>query len=312
MTDDTPSPETLVSFPLPGDNILQTFTLERPNIRGRVLRMGRLIDDILRPLKYPDRIATVTGETISLAVLLSSMLKYDGIFILQAKGDGAINRLVADVTSDGAVRGCAGFDADKLAALPDDAAIGQMMGKGYMAFTVDQGDHTERYQGIVGLEGATLKDCVHHYFNQSEQIRTAIRVAVQKTADGWRAGAVMLQHMPYGGNIPQDHKPQDTQGEEDWKRASLLLETATDEELLDPRLHENTLLFRLFHEEGVRVYTPTDLTKGCRCTMEKLQGIIAVLSEDDRRDIVVDGKIGMNCEFCNKEFLFNPDGTPQV
>ncbi len=314
MTDETPSlnnsdkPE-VVAFPMPDDNLVQTFTLEKSNVRGRVVRMGSVLNDILLPHHYPEVVGRLAAETAILTVLLSSMLKYEGIFILQAQGDGGVTRLVSDMTSEGDLRGHAGYDKEKLSEFQDGdrPSIKHLMGDGYMAFTVDQGEHAERYQGIVELKGETMQDCVHHYFNQSEQIKTAIKIAIRHDERGWRGGAIMLQHMPLAANIPQDVKPEEST--EDWNRVQILLNTASDEELLDERLHENVVLFRLFHEEQVRVFTPQLLRKGCRCNSDKLRNVIKMLPEDDQKEIVVDGKITLTCEFCNKEFGFAPDGT---
>lgn len=293
----------VVSFPLPDDSHVQTFHLERANIRGRIVRLGRLLNEILEPHDYPEAVAQAIAESVTLSILLSSMLKYEGIFILQAQGDGAVSRLVTDVTSSGDVRATAGFDRDKIGELEESPTVNDLFGKGYLAFTVDQGDHTDRYQGIVELQGKKLEDCIHHYFMQSEQIKTAVRTAVTCDENGqWRAGAIMLQHMPDDHKIPQDDKPVN----DHWPRAQILLMTCKDEELLDPRLHDDTLLYRLFHEEGVRVYDPQALRKGCRCTPEKLTRILNMLSSEDRVEATVDGKITMNCEFCNKNFDFDP------
>lgn len=298
--------EAIIKFPMPDDSHVLTFDLERANLRGRIVRLGRVLDTILEPHDFPEVIEKILAETVTLSILLSSMLKYEGIFILQAQGDGAVVRLISDVTSAGDVRGTAGYDKDKLAALlkknpaPN---LSDVLGQGYLAFTVDQGEFTERYQGIVELK-ATLLDSIHHYFDQSEQIGTAIKLVVAKGEDGkWRAGAIMLQHTPDHSNIPQDIKPI----AENWNRAQILLETCTDEELLDVKLHDDTILFRLFHEEGVRVYKPHAVTKGCRCTPEKLKNVLSLLSDDDLDHAATDGKITMTCEFCNKDFIFKSD-----
>lgn len=302
---DTPSDTSIVSFPLPDDSHVQTFHLQLANLRGRLVRLSGALNDILGPHEYPDPVARLVSETVILTTLLSSMLKYEGIFILQAQGDGPVTRLVADMTSAGDLRATAGYDAEKLAAIEDpNPSLKELMGEGYLAFTVDQGANTERYQGIVKLEGYSLLDCIHHYFAQSEQIATSIRMAVGKDENGqWRGGAIMLQHMPDHSNIPQDAKPV----AENWNRAHILLQTCKDEELLDPRLHDDTLLMRLFHEEGVVVYPPLPVREACRCSREKLDSILRSMSEEDRRDSVMDGKITVTCEFCNSIYEFDPD-----
>lgn len=298
--------DSVVQFPVPDDSHFLTFDLERANLRGRILRLGKVLDNILSPHQFPEAVEKLLVETMTLSVLLSSMLKYEGIFILQAQSDGIISRLVSDVTSAGEVRATAGFDRagmDILLAANPAPQISDLLGKGYLAFTVDQGEFTERYQGIVELKG-NLLESIHHYFSQSEQIGTAIRMAVEKGEDGkWRAGAIMLQHTPDHTNIPQDNKPT----AENWNRAQILLETCTDTELLDLKLHDETLLYRLFHEEGVIIYKPHRITKGCRCTPEKLKGVLSMLTPDDLDHAAIDGKVTMTCEFCNKNFNFSKD-----
>lgn len=298
--------ESIISFPLPDDSHVLTFDLERANLRGRITRLGKILDDVLTPHHFPEPIEKLLVETMTLSVLLSSMLKYEGIFILQAQGDGIVSRLVADITSSGEMRGTAGFDADMLADLlsknPHPSAV-QLLGKGYIAFTVDQGEFSERYQGIVELKDDLL-DSIHLYFSQSEQIGTAIKMAVQKGDNGkWQAGAIMIQYTPDHSNIPQDSKPI----AENWNRAQILLETCTDTELLDFKLRDEILLYRLFHEEVVRVYKPQPITKGCRCTPEKLKNVLALLSAEDLDHAANNGNVTMTCEFCNKDFGFSID-----
>ena len=296
----------VVSFPLPDDSHIQTFHLEKANLRGRIVRLGTVLNDIIKPHNYPEAVEGLVAEAVTLSLLLGSMLKYEGTFILQAQGDDAVTRVVSDVTSNNEVRGTASFDAEKLKEVLklDKPNLRDLMGRGYLAFTVDQGEFAERYQGIVELQVENFKTSIQHYFAQSEQINTAINLAVKKDEQGnWRAGAIMLQHMPEHEKIPQDAKPV----AENWLRASILLETCKEEELLDPRLSDDTLLYRLFHEEGVRVFPEQKITKGCRCTPEKLQNILKTLSDDEKQEAAVDGKITMTCEFCNRHFNFQPE-----
>lgn len=296
------------------DNVVQTFQLESSNLRGRVVKLGGILDEILSPHDYPREVAHLTGEAVVMALLLSSMLKYQGVFTLQAQGDGPIGAVISDVTSDMEVRGCASYNTEKLGLALQKAAkeqkghdgsgrIATLLGKGYLAFTVDQGSHAERYQGIVELQGESMVDCMHHYFQQSEQINTGVRMSVALRDGRWRAGAVMVQNMPEEGAARQDI---DSSTQDDWRRTMVLLHSCSDEELLDSSLHSNDLLYRLFHEEGVRVFSPSRVTKGCRCTMDKLENILMMMPEDDRTDMTVDGRIVMTCEFCNQDFSFDP------
>lgn len=295
------------------DNVIQPFQLEVSSLRGRIVRLGETLNDILKAHDYPKPVAHLVAEQATLALLLGSMLKYEGIFTLQAQGDGPISMLVADVTSDGEVRACATFDEERvetarqnLEALktPEGSEhhLAEFLGEGHIAFTVDQGSHMERYQGIVELQGGSLVDSIRHYFSQSEQIGTAIKMAVGLRGGQWRGAGVMLQHMPEDDKNPA--LGETNLGEDDWRRAMILLDSCTDDEFLDPDLDHNSLLMRLFHEEGVRVYSPIMVTKGCRCSQDRLENMIMMMSADDRDYMQEDGVIKMMCEFCSIEFCF--------
>lgn len=287
------------------DNFILPFQLESSALRGRVVRLDTAVDDILSAHAYPEAVNGHLAQTITLAAMLSSMLKYDGIFTLQAQGQGALSMLVSDMTSAGVIRGCATFDKDELA--DKGTALGDLMGEGYMAFTVDQGEGTERYQGIVELKD-TLEGSIQHYFTQSEQIQTGIVLAAARVDGSWRAQGIMIQHMPEeGGKKPGNME------EDDWRRAMVLMQSCKADELLDPGLSAEDILFRLFHEEGVRVYDLQALRKGCRCSEEKIAAMLKMMSDDDIRDMTVDGSIAMTCEFCSREYRFNPaDLAPKL
>jgi molecular chaperone Hsp33 len=177
-----------------------------------------------------------------------------------------------------------------------------LLGKGYMAFTVDQGAYTERYQGIVELKDGTLSESVQNYFRNSEQIATGIRTAIVYEDGHWRAGGILIQHVPEEGGIAGS-----SEGDEDgWRRTMLLLQSCTNAELTDSELSTNDVLYRLFHEEGITVQPVQHLRKGCRCTPERLEGILAGMPEEDRKDMAVNGVITMNCAFCSRDFIFDP------
>ena len=292
------------------DDIVQPFQIDPFRLRGRLVRLGPALDQVLTRHDYPVPVATLLGEAIALAITLSGALKYDGVFTLQTKGDGPIRLLVADVTTAGAVRGYAQFDAAKLAQLGPDvgSSVPRLLGAGYLALTVDQGEHTERYQGIVALEGATLAECVHHYFRQSEQVEAGIKVAVgqRRDPDGqlrWRGGTLMIERLPKDGGADTAREAED----EGWRRAMVLMATGTSEELLDPDLRPEALLFRLFHEDGVRVYRPHALTAQCRCSRERVERMLTALPPRDLVDLAVDGKLVVTCEFCNATYSFDEE-----
>jgi len=291
--------------PVP-DDLVQPFQIEPFALRGRLVRLGPAIDSILTRHAYPAPVATMLGEAITLAVALAGALKYDGVFTLQTKGDGPIRMMVADVTTAGALRGYAQFDAARLGAgAATLAAVPRLLGAGYLALTVDQGEHTERYQGIVELQGGTLAECVHHYFRQSEQVEAALKVAVAHMPDAsgtlrWRAGALMIQRLPREAFTLESEIEDDA-----WRRAAIFMSSSTSAELVDPALPPERLLFRLFHEDGVRAYAPHALMAKCRCTRHRVETVLRALTPDEIADMKVDGKITVTCEFCSAVYDFD-------
>ena len=297
------------------DDLVQPFQIDSFQLRGRLVRLGPLIDEILTRHAYPEPVAALLGEAIALAVALARALKYEGVFTLQTKGDGPVRMMVADVTTAGAVRGYAQLDADKLARAAAAAeasgmslhgSVPRLLGAGYLALTVDQGEHTERYQGIVALEGASLVDCVHHYFRQSEQVEAGLKVAVARVPDGdgvprWRAGSLMIERLP-----PEDRLRREAE-DEGWRTAMILMSSSTSKELVDPTLSPETLLFRLFHEEGVRAYAKRPLAAKCRCSRERVENMLRALEPADIADMTVDGKVIVTCEFCSTIYPFAED-----
>lgn len=296
---------------VPANDLIQPFQVERYGLRGRLVRFGSAADDILNRHAYPEPVAVMLGQMMAVAAILAGALKYDGVFTVQAQGNGPIQLMVADVTSTGDVRAYAQYDADRLAALvaaaPDGAvgdSVPHLLGAGYLAFTVDQGPDTERYQGIVELTGATLADCLHHYFRQSEQIDAAIKVAVAHHppgADhvGWQIGALMVQRLPKGSALHQEER------EEGWREAVVLMGSATNRELLDPGLHPDALLYRLFHEPGVRVYKPLSLQSACRCSRDRVSTMLRSFPKTEIQSMVDEGKVVVTCEFCRRVYSFD-------
>lgn len=295
-------------MPLVPDDLVQTFQIEPFALRGRLVRLGPAIDSILTQHAYPAPVAAMLGEAITLAVALAGALKYDGVFTLQTKGDGPIKMMVVDVTTAGALRGYAQFDAAKLEAeTAISGSVPRLLGAGYLALTVDQGEHTDRYQGIVELTGSTLADCVHHYFRQSEQVEAALKVAVGQVPDEsgttrWRAGALMIQRLPREAYTLERETEDDA-----WRRAAILMSSSTSAELIDPALAPERLLFRLFHEDGVRAYRPHPLMAKCRCTRDRVETVLRALTPDEIADMKVDGKITATCEFCSASYDFDEE-----
>jgi molecular chaperone Hsp33 len=281
---------------------LQPFMLDASELRGRMVRLGQTAHTIISCHDYPAPIASFLAEMLSLTALLAGMLKFDGVFTLQVKGNGPITLAVCDLTNTGHLRGYVQYDADAAKLLPANQAptLSQLCGGGYMAFTVDQQNSTDRYQGIVELSGDKLSDAVRHYFEQSEQIKTAFEVSVGQQQGMWYSAAIMLQAMPQDQNA-------ENLGETDidgWRRAMMLLQTVSSAELLDENLPVNAVLYRLFNEEGVRVFPPLDIVAKCRCSREKIAPIIEGLPQSEKEELAEDGKITVICEFCSHNYHF--------
>jgi molecular chaperone Hsp33 len=297
-----------------GDQALP-FQLDALGVRGRLVRLGTSLDSIIERHGYPLAVARPLAEAMVLCTALATSLKYDGIFTLQISGDGPIRLLVTDLTTDGALRGYAQFDSWKLAValgagtseVPE-GYVPKLFGRGRLAFTVDQGQHTQRYQGVVPLEGATLADCAHTYFRQSEQLPTGIKIASRRTSDGgahhWRASALMVQQMPEfdAGRIDVDRE----QREDDWRKAVILMASATEAEMLDPKLPAMTLLHRLFHAEQPRLFARRPFAARCRCSRERIDRVLRSIKReelDDLRDTT--GRVAVKCEFCSTEYTYD-------
>jgi molecular chaperone Hsp33 len=284
------------------------FFMPRRPVRGRLIRLGPLADALLTRHSAHPVVTRLAGEALALVAGLASALKFRGSFSLQAKGDGPISMLLADCTDTGALRGYARADEERLAALlaasPEPTAD-RLLGAGYLAFTVDQGPDTDRYQGVVEIHGRTLADMALHYFATSEQISSFVRLAAAPGPAGWRAAALILEKVAGDGGVDPDL---DAEAQlEAWRTGTALASTVTDAELLDDTLTPDALVQRLFGTEGVIVDRPRALAYGCRCSRQRLSGILEGFGADDLDHMTVDGGIVMTCEFCNMAFRFDRD-----
>ncbi|HYE28385.1 MAG TPA: Hsp33 family molecular chaperone HslO [Allosphingosinicella sp.] len=276
------------------------FTIPGRNARGRLVRLGPLLGHILSAHDYPAPIARILSEALVLAALLGSLLKEaEGQLTIQAQTErGIVELLVVDYRA-GELRGYVRFDTARLCDLPSHRDLAALFGKGSLAITFDHPLAKERYQGIVPLEGGSLAEAAQNYFSQSEQLPSVVRLAVDDT--GHVAGGILVQHLPEGEEgRDRLHTRLD---DPEWEHVRLLAETIKGHELTDPTLPLGDALWRLFHEEEVRVLDALPLHKGCRCSFDYIRGVIARFGADERADMVDDnGFISVDCEFCSRIF----------
>ncbi len=304
------------------DDVALPFAVEPLDVRGRVVRLGPSVDAILSRHGYPAAVARLLGEAAALTALMGAALKLEGRFQLQTRSDGPVDMLVVDFDAPDRLRAFARFDGERLAQAQGGATPAALLGKGHLAFTIEQGGDFSRYQGLVALAGQGLEEAAHEYFRQSEQIPTLVRLAVAESVTGagasWRAGGLMVQFLPEAseGRRPPDLPPGDAPAgalveepaEDDaWAEARALAATVEDHELVDPLLSSERLLFRLFHERGVKVFEPRPLRQACRCTDLRIRDMLRQFTPQERRDMVGDdGRIGVTCEFCSTHREFDP------
>jgi molecular chaperone Hsp33 len=309
---------------IPVDDAVLPFEVASLDLRGRMTRLGPALDEILTKHDYPPAVGKLLGEAIVLTTLLGSSLKFDGRFILQTQTDGPVSLLIVDFKAPDRLRAYARYNA---ALLTDGMDSGALLGKGHLAMTIDQGPDMSRYQGLVALEGGTLEDAAHEYFLRSEQIPTKVRLAVGEEWRGggsgpkhrWRAGGVLLQFLPkaperarqpdlHPGDAPEGAVVPDMVAEDDaWVEGQSLISTVEDVELIDPDLSGERLLYRLFHERGVRVFAPLPLRAQCSCSRDAVSAMLKSFAPDDRAGMVKDGKVVVTCEFCSSVYEFTPE-----
>jgi molecular chaperone Hsp33 len=288
------------------DDMVGAFQIEGEAVRGRVVRLGPAVDEILRAHAYPDPVANLLGEACALAAAVGSNLKFDGRLIVQAQGSGPVRYVVADYDTTGGLRGYCRYDEAQVASASEGfqrPGARTLLGDGVFVMTVDQGPEMDRYQGVTAIEGETLALCAEQYFAQSEQTPTRVLLAVGQADEGqgprWRAGGVMIQ------NIAEDDARGST--EEAWRRTQALFETLGEDELVDPALSSTRLLWRLFHEDGVRVFAAKPLRAFCRCSQERIETVLRSFGPADRADMVEpDGHIHVTCEYCSRVYAVEP------
>lgn len=319
---DSPAPSRPVS-PDAHDDCVLPFAVEALDLRGRLVRLGPAVHAILSHDDYPPPVARLLGEAAAMTALLGSLIESHGRFQLQTRSDGPVDMIVVDYEAPGKLRGFARFDA---ARVETEAWIAPaaLLGRGHLALTIEREEDAARYQGVVPLEGESLAEAAHLYFRQSEQIPSFVRLAVAEAVTprgrAWRAGGLLLQYLPSGGAPrardldpgdapPGGDAPTGREDEEDdaWREGSALAATLEDHELVDPSLSGERLLYRLFHERGVKVFAERTIEEFCRCSNERVENLLRSFSPEERRDMVGDdGRIGVTCEFCRQLRSYDP------
>lgn len=317
----------LQDYELVGDDVVVPFAVEPLDVRGRTIQCGPLIDTILKRHGYPQDVGFLLGELVVLSILLGSSLKFDGNFILQTQSDGPVSLAVVDFSTPGSIRAYARFDDDSLekAVAEGKSSPRELLGDGVMALTIDQGDHMQRYQGVVALDGETLEDVAHQYFQQSEQIPTLVKLAVAQVmrADGesgsvettWRAGGLITQFMPESSeriaikDLPggSGEDLDETEDDDAWTEALALAQTVAVDELTDPEIGVERLLYRLFNEHGVRVFEGSQVQELCSCSREKVIALVKSFEDEPAEDGSETDGMSTKCEFCSTTYEISAD-----
>ncbi len=309
------------------DDMVLPFQLDRPDIRGRVVRLDGVLDQVLRQHAYPAQIEALVAEAALLTALIGQSVKLRWKLSLQVRGNGPARLIATDYYGpevEGAaarIRAYASFDDERL---EPDARPFDQIGTGYFAVMIDQGDGMVPYQGFTPIAGKSLSDCAETYFAQSEQLPTRFQLTFGKSqapglAPHWRAGGVMLQHMPaVGGSVAADAGSGEGgllshvdilsgEASENWTRANLLLDTVEEIELIGPSVTPTDLLVRLFHEEAPRVFDATAVRFGCSCSADKVRQTMSIYSQKDiAKMTTADGIVTADCQFCSAHYEFDP------
>ena len=285
-----------------GDKLL-AFTLPERNVRGRLVRLDGVLETILSAHDYPQSIRSLLAETLTLAALSGGLLKDDGsqLTIQAQTGEGIVQLLACDYRN-GELRGYAQFDEERLRQAGDDTSLETLFGGGFLAVTFDLATSGQRYQGIVPLEGNSITAAFENYFRQSEQVPTLIRISVDASPNRPLAAGILVQHLAEGEegrerlHVRMDHP--------EWEHVAIIADTIRPDELIDPALSLEALLWRLFHEEDeIRIAPGADLSRGCRCTTVHFENVLARFPSEERAKMRNDdGIIMVDCAFCSRFF----------
>jgi len=301
----------------PDDDLVLPFQIDGAHVRGRLIRLGPSINAVLNRHNYPPVVSNLLGEVMLLTALIGSGLKLRGRYIMQVKGTGPIAMLVAEYTAASTIRGYAAYHPDALTKHTDtnpELAPFALLEGGVLAMTIDQGPDSEPYQGIVTIEGNSLSECAMAYLHQSDQIRSSVNTVLAecyvrdeegKPVKTWRGGGIMLQRIGQSGQEAKRviDNPDD---QDNWLRAEMLMKTAEAHELTDPELAPETLLYRLFHEDGVRVYEARPVEFGCSCDPARIEAILKMHEPVELEEMVDGDRIWAQCQFCGEFYDFEP------
>ncbi len=289
-----------------------SFHIANGAFLGRLVRLDNVVNTILDKHCYPKQVSAVVAESTALAALLSSTLKYQGLFTLQTKSNGPVPMVVVDVTSEGKIRACANYDEDKIIKAQElRKTVGEIepaphfMGEGILAFTVDQGPETELYQGIVDLQGKDLSECAMRYFKQSEQIETYLQLylkAPENENDHWKSAGVLLQKVPtVGGKENTDEED----ANEAWNQAVIFMQSLQENEIFDAHLSSSEILHRLYHADNLQINQTKEYYFGCRCQREKLLNTLHTMKPEEIEEMCENNKITATCHFCGTTYSFD-------
>ncbi len=285
------------------NNHVIPFQLGNNTIRGNIVRLQTVVSQIVKRHEYPTNVESLFADTLTITACLGSRMKHDGVFTIQAKGTGDVNTLFSDITSDGFLRGYVGLRSDFT---NKESNLNSLMGSGHVSFTLDQGKHTKRYQGIVSIEEPSMSKLSELYFNNSEQLETKFHtfnfydISESNRKNLFSAGLIMLQKMPDKNNFDEETN------EEVWKDSVNFLSTLGKEEFLSINISSEEILYRLFNELEIKVYNEIIIKDQCRCSEEKIKIAIKNLTKKELKEIAdKDGNVKVVCEFCKTERIFS-------
>lgn len=294
-------------------DVICPFLIDSGLSRGQAVRLNKTLDTIISQHDYPEPIGVLIAQSAVLTAMLASVIKFDSVFTLQVQGAGSVSMLAVDMTADGKMRGYSRFDEaaviDAYRQIQEKKSeqVPAFFKEGTLSFHVETGDQS--YQGITALDQPTLAECVLEYFRRSEQIDTVLKIDVatpRESGEGWIASGLMLQRLPFDKKTAESFQKNEI--DDLWETAGVLLHSATKKEMTDTGLSLEKLLYRLYHANNLHFFIQKTLQFGCRCSKEKVINVLKNFSEQERQEMVVDGKIKVDCQFCGKSYILNPEG----